>query len=239
MASVDRTAYPRLPSVVSVRELAEAFTPTIEEVGWARAGVIGPQALVALLVMLKCYQRLGYFPPFERVGPEVLEHVHARAVEVTGEGIDPPGPVSDRMIRRCRELVRQHTGAVWDPDRVRAVAETAMRQALQGKDNPADVINVALEELTGQGCELPAYSMLDRLAGSLRAEVNGEFHRLVAGRLDAAERARLAGLLVVDQATRQSALPMLTRPAPRRVVLGLVPGERLGRDPTPGQASQE
>ena len=55
------------------------------------------------------------------------------------------------MIRRCRELVRQHTGAVWDPDRVRAVAETAMRQALQGKDNPADVINVALEELTGQG----------------------------------------------------------------------------------------
>jgi hypothetical protein len=33
-----------------------------------------------------------------------------------------------------------------------------MRQALQGKDNPADVINVALEALTGQGCELPAYS---------------------------------------------------------------------------------
>jgi TnpA family transposase len=204
--------------MVSVRELAEAFTPTIEEVGWARASVIGPQALVALLVMLKCYQRLGYFPQFERVGPEVVEHVHARAVEVTGEGIDPPGRVSDRMIRRCRELVRQHTGAVWDPDRVRAVAETAMRQALQGKDNPADVINVALEELTGQGCELPAYSMLDRLAGSLRAEVNGEFHRLVAGRLDAAERARLAELLVVDRATRQSALPMLTRPAPRATV---------------------
>jgi len=61
-----------------------------------------------------------------------------------------------------------------------------MRQALQGKDNPADVINVALEALNGQGCELPAYSMLDRLAGALRAEVNGGFCHLVwwpAGRM--------------------------------------------------------
>jgi hypothetical protein len=55
-------------------------------------------------------------------------------------------------------------------------------------------------------------------AGSLRAEVNGEFHRLVAGRLDADERAALAGLLVVDRATRQSALPTLTQPAPRATV---------------------
>jgi hypothetical protein len=31
MASVDRTAYPRLPSMISVRELAEAFTPTVAE----------------------------------------------------------------------------------------------------------------------------------------------------------------------------------------------------------------
>lgn len=60
--------------------------------------------------------------------------------------------------------------------------------------------------------------MLDRLAGSLRAEVNGGFHRLVAGRLDAAARGALAELLVVDRETRQSALPTLTRPAPRATV---------------------
>ena len=114
------------------------------------------------------YQRLGYFPQLGQVPPAVTEHVHARAMELVGERIDSHGRPSERMLRRCRELVRQRTGAVWDPDRVRSVAETAMRQALQGKDNPADVINVALEALTGQGCELPAYSMLDRLAGRLR-----------------------------------------------------------------------
>jgi hypothetical protein len=68
-----------------------------------------------------------------------------------------------------------------------------MRQALLAKDNPADVINVALEALASNQCELPAYSTLDRMAGALRAQVNGGFHRLVADRLDAAERARLLG----------------------------------------------
>jgi len=218
MALVDRTAYPRLPAAVSARDLAETFTPAAEEVRWACAAIAEPGARLTLLVLLKCYQRLGYFPQPDRVPPEVTEHVHARAAELVKDRIDSQGQRSDRTIRRCRELVRQRTGAVWDPDRVRAVAETAMRQALQGKDNPADVINVALEALNGQGFELPAYSMLDRLAGRLRAEINDGFHRLVAGRLDAAARARLAGMLVVDPVTRQSTLPKLTRPAGRATV---------------------
>ena len=158
MAFVDRTAYPRLPSAVSVRELAEVFTPRAEEVTWACAKVVGPGPRLALLVMLKCYQRLGHFPQIDRVPREVVEYVCAQAVEVVGDGVGPLGRQSDRMIRRCRELVREYTGAVWDPQRVRGVAESAMRQALLSKDNPADVINVALEALSGQGCELPAYS---------------------------------------------------------------------------------
>jgi hypothetical protein len=139
-------------------------------------------------------------------------------VEVVEDGVGPLGRQPDRTIRRCRELVREYTGAVWDPQRVRGVAESAMRAALLNKDNPADVINVALEALSGRGCELPAYSTLDRLAATLRTEVNGGFHRLVAGRLDAVGRARLLELLVVDPLSRQSALPRLTRPAPRATV---------------------
>jgi TnpA family transposase len=139
-------------------------------------------------------------------------------VEVVEDRVGPLGRQPDRTIRRCRELVREYTGAVWDPQRVRGVAESAMRAALLSKDNPADVINVALEALSGRGCELPAYSTLDRLAATLRTEVNGGFHRLVAGRLDAPGRVRLLELLVVDPLSRQSALPRLTRPAPRATV---------------------
>ena len=134
----------------------------MQETSWACAKVAGPGTRLALLVMLKCYQRLGYFARLERAAPEVAGHVHAWAAELPGERTGPLGRQPDRMVRRCRELVREQAGAVWDPGRVRAVAETAMRQALQSKDNPADVINVALEVLSAQRCELPAYLTLDR-----------------------------------------------------------------------------
>jgi hypothetical protein len=59
MTFVDRTAYPRLPSVVSVGEIAEVLTPTAEEMTWVCAKVVSPGSRLVLL-MRKCYQRLSY-----------------------------------------------------------------------------------------------------------------------------------------------------------------------------------
>ena len=55
MASIDRTAYPRFRRVVSVRELAEAFTPVAGEVEWAQGRSQGESNFLALVVLLKCY----------------------------------------------------------------------------------------------------------------------------------------------------------------------------------------
>ena len=69
---------------------------------------------------------------------------------------------------------------VWEPARARAGAETAMREPVRGKGNPADVINAALEALAAAGCELPGYSTLDEMAATLRAEVNCQFPKSCA-----------------------------------------------------------
>jgi len=45
--------------VVSARELAEAFTPTEAEIEWARGWTQDEHHLLALVVWLKSYQRLG------------------------------------------------------------------------------------------------------------------------------------------------------------------------------------
>lgn len=63
---------------------------------------------------------------------------------------------------------------------------------MQSKDNPADLINVALEELVRTRCELPGYTTLDAMVAAVRAEVNTGFFQTVTGRLDAAARARPA-----------------------------------------------
>jgi hypothetical protein len=50
---------------------------------------------------------------------------------------------SDRTLFRHREFVRDRLGVVYDPARSRQLAEAAIRKAVQTKDNPADLINVA------------------------------------------------------------------------------------------------
>lgn len=69
MTWIERTAYPRLSHQVSMRELVEAFTPTCDEIAWARAQTRSDQHLLTLLVLLKCHQRLGYFPRLAQPAP--------------------------------------------------------------------------------------------------------------------------------------------------------------------------
>ncbi|GAA3112422.1 DUF4158 domain-containing protein [Streptosporangium carneum] len=74
MASIDRTAYPRFARAVSAREPAEVFTPSPAEAEWTRGKTQDDQHPPALLVRLKAYQRLGYFPKLADVPPVVAEH---------------------------------------------------------------------------------------------------------------------------------------------------------------------
>ena len=201
MASIDRTAYPRFTRAVSARELAEVFTPSAGEVEWARAKTQDDQHLLALLVWLKAYQRLGYFPKLADVPAVVAEHI--RSVVGLSEGV-MLADAAERSAKRHRSFVRTRMGVTYDAAGVRAVAADAIRKAAQAKDNPADLINVALEELVRAQCELPGYTTLDELTKKIRTEVNRGFFTLVSGRVDAAARARLARLLVVDPVTRRS-----------------------------------
>lgn len=201
MASIDRTAYPRFARVVSGRELAEAFTPTAAEVDWARGRTQDVQHLLVLVVWLKSYQRLGYFPKLADV-PEAVS-VHVRGVLELPDEV-ALGQDAERTAKRHRQFVRDRLGVTYEPARVREITETAIRKAVRTKDNPADLINVALEELVRARCELPGYTTLDAMASAIRTEVNTALFTLVATRLDGEQRSRLARLLLVDPITRRS-----------------------------------
>ncbi|MEO3861626.1 DUF4158 domain-containing protein [Acrocarpospora sp. B8E8] len=61
--------------MVSARELAESFTPTDAEAAWARGRTQDERHLLALVVWLKSYPPLGYFPKLAEVPPVVTRHV--------------------------------------------------------------------------------------------------------------------------------------------------------------------
>jgi Domain of unknown function (DUF4158) len=63
MTAIERTAYPRFKSQATVKELTELYTPSASELAFAQTQVKSKRGLLRLLVMLKSFQRLGYFPP--------------------------------------------------------------------------------------------------------------------------------------------------------------------------------
>lgn len=69
-------------------------------------------------------------------------------------------------------------------------------------DNPADLINVAIEELIKERCELPAFSTLDRLVRRIRTLVNYRLFHIVISRLSLEDQQKLDLLLETSDGKR-------------------------------------
>lgn len=210
MASIDRTAYPRFKRVVAARELSEAFTPTTDELAWARGRTPKPQHLLTLVVWLKSYQRLGYFPKLDEVPAVSAEHVRVLLDLNADVAVEHDAA---RTAKWHRGLVRKFLGVVYEPVQARKVADVAIREAVKNKDDPADLINVALEELVRERCELPGYTTLDKMVTAIRTEYNTALFTKVDGRIERPDRAGLTQLLVVDPTSRRSGFDRLKAPA--------------------------
>ncbi|OYD09140.1 DUF4158 domain-containing protein [Paludifilum halophilum] len=62
MASIERTAYPRLKRLYTVKELERVYTPSREETRFVYEITRGPKPLLSIMILLKTSQILGYFP---------------------------------------------------------------------------------------------------------------------------------------------------------------------------------
>ncbi len=75
MPTLQETAYPRLKSSVSIRDLTTLYTPTPQEVALAERATRGDVALLGFLVLLKTFQRLGYFVLVSHIPTAIVDHI--------------------------------------------------------------------------------------------------------------------------------------------------------------------
>lgn len=61
MTAIHETAYPRIRSNLSDRELEELYTPTSDDLSFIHRSTKSSVAAFGGLVLLKTFQRLGYF----------------------------------------------------------------------------------------------------------------------------------------------------------------------------------
>lgn len=172
MSSLHETAYPRLRSTLTEKELKEYYTPTPDELKLI-ASEKKPILRIGLILNLKLLQRLGYFVPLASAPPLILAHV------LDSIGIKKPITVKqlkdyDRSGSRPRQQqqLRQYLGisAFGSSDQpwLARIAENAA----ETKEMLADIINVMLEELAHHHYELPGFTVLKRIARAARNKVN-------------------------------------------------------------------
>ncbi len=195
MTSIERTAYPRFKRLITARELHLFFSPGLEEAQWAAGRTESDEHQLALLLMLKSYQRMGCFPKLGEV-PDMVADFVRRALNLP-EGTRATH-ASGRSAEQHRALVRQRVGVRYDAARARELARETIRAEAESKNNPADLINVALEKLVEAGLELPSYSTLDHMASTVRAEANTAICAGIWERTGEAGRSGLLALLDVE-----------------------------------------
>ena len=106
MTLIERTAYPSFEQKTSASDLARLYSPTLREMDVARAATRGNEGrTLAYLVMLKSFQRLGYFPRREEV-PDLATEREAREFwdthEVIEEYLESADPVSEEDMPQVR-----------------------------------------------------------------------------------------------------------------------------------------
>lgn len=141
MTSIERTAYPQFRRLTTARVLHVFFTPTEDEAAWARERTESPEALLALVVDLKCFQKMARFCSREEIPQAVTDHVrHCLGLAPETE----PGHGAARTAKWHRGQVRKRQGVTYDMGRARALAEAAIREAAQVRNHPPDLINVVV-----------------------------------------------------------------------------------------------
>jgi TnpA family transposase len=195
--SVQDTAYPRLKSNTTLKELTTIYSPAPDELLLAQQVTpLGSPTRLGFLVLLKTFQRLGYGVLVQDVPVRIVHHIATVAhLEVLRREIAryDDSATRKRHLGLIRDYLHLHPyGKAATP-----IVEEVMQKAALTQQDLADLINVGIEELVRQRFELPAFSTLKRVAQQVRAQVTATFYAQVGERLSQDDRVALDQLWVI------------------------------------------
>ncbi len=177
------------------------FSPSGEEVDWAREKTSKATTCLMFLVLLKTFQHLHYFPDVATIPMSITFHI--RRIAGIKSQILPPTD-KNTTLYRAREAVRDYLRLEsWGSTALHLVAENIASLALV-RDDPADLINNAVDTLVKARFELPAFSTLSRCVRRIRTVVNRRLFRLALSRCSEDLIQKLEALLQKQPAEKYS-----------------------------------
>jgi Domain of unknown function (DUF4158) len=200
VTSIEHTAYPRLKRTLTPKELDQIYTPTPAELFLAHRSAKASVATLGFLIHLKVLQRLGYPVATSEIPASIIDYI-AACTQIPFSSRDLAGYDDSGTRRRHLPLIREALDLKPYGPPARKAFLRSMVEAARTKDDLADLINIALEELVRCRFELPTFGTLDRAAHHARAVVAHGIYRQVKRRLSPETRAALDALFVVEPST--------------------------------------
>lgn len=201
MTSIDRTAYPRFESEFSEKILVELYTPSEDEIEFATGLARQPDQQLALLIALKCVQRLGYFPILENV-PMPIQRYLCDCLAMLQNTL--PITEKERTRYRHRDAIRSLLGFKTYTKHGEPIVDACVLRSAETMSDPADLVNVALEQLHRNKIELPGFTILRRRVNHIRHQVHETMYARVLDQLTSENQAVLDALITVSEGDKES-----------------------------------
>lgn len=196
------TAYPRFKTRLTQAELEQFYTPTDEELAFCASVTLSPTTRLGFVVLLKTFQRLGYFVPSNKVPEAVIEHI-ATVIKRSPDREGLRRYDQSEARRKHLAVVRRFLGVKPFSTQGKTLLRATLSEAALTKEDVADIVNVGIEILVCHRYELPAFDTLVREARAGRAATNQALYEQVQRALDKTGAAFLDALFVVGDDSRR------------------------------------
>lgn len=99
MTALERTIYPRFTRTPSAKEVRALYTPSPADRAFVEKHARGPAQKFSLMIMLKVYQRLHYFPDLQTIPGPVIGHIRSEMKYPDNLVPDIPTTCATRSLR--------------------------------------------------------------------------------------------------------------------------------------------
>jgi len=196
------TAYPRFKTRLTQAELEQFYTPTDEELAFCANATRLPTTQLGFVVLLKTFQRLGYFVSSKEVPEAIIEHI-ATVIKSRNDREGLRRYDQSEIRRNHLRLVRRFLDVKPFSAQGKTLLRTTLSEAALTKEDVADIVNVGIEILVRHRYELPAFDTLVREARAGRAATNQALYEQVQCALGKTGAAFLDPLFVVGDDSRR------------------------------------
>lgn len=148
--------------------MEEVYTPKMNEIEWAEAKSKGNIQQLALLVLIKVVQKLGFLIRVVDVPEVIVIHIAKKARLPMPAKEEWKMYSETRTAKRHFRFIRDYLQLKpFNPEAHQILIDTMSKLAFN-KDDPADLVNAAIEELIRPRYELPVYNTLKDAANDVR-----------------------------------------------------------------------